>query len=156
MDGHAWLTLFIISDGVLNPQGIRFGSAEIYSITEAQPFSDIISTTLCVGRRRKNIDADESVFLFVIMRPGEIFTHRLASRLKGAIREGLSSRHVPRFILAVDEIPMTVNGKKVETLVKEIISTGQPPKVVSSTVSNPECLDGFKRFFYLEERASKL
>lgn len=76
--------------------------------------------------------------------------------LKEAIRRGLSSRHVPRFILAVDEIPMTVNGKKVETLVKEVICTGQLPKVVSSTVSNPECLDNFKRFFAMEERGSKL
>jgi len=76
--------------------------------------------------------------------------------LKEAIRRGLSSRHVPRFILAVDEIPMTVNGKKVETLVKEVICTGLPPKVISSTVSNPECVEDFRRFFRLEERASKL
>lgn len=150
------LTIFVFSDGVLNPQGIRFGSAEIYSVTEAQGFSDIISTTLCVGRRRKNMDSDESVFLFVVMCPGEAFSRNLVSRLKQAIRGALSSRHVPRFIVAVNEIPMTVNGKKVETLVKEVICTGKLPKVVSSTVSNPQCLEDFKRFFSVEERASKL
>lgn len=150
------LTLYNASDGVLNPQGIRFGSAEIYSITEAPPFSDVILSTLCVGRRRNTIDLDESVFLFVVMCPGKPFSRSLASKLKQAIRAGLSSRHVPRFIIPVDEIPMTVNGKKVETLVKEVICTGKSPKVVSSTVSNPGCLEDFKRFFVLEERTSKL
>jgi acetoacetyl-CoA synthetase len=51
---------------------------------------------------------------------------------------------------------MTVNGKKVETLVREVICSGKSPKVVSSTVSNPGCLEDFKQFFLLEERMSKL
>lgn len=141
---------------MLNPQGIRFGSSEIYSITEASPFIDTITATLCIGRRRKNIDSDESVFLFVVMNPGQSLTHELVVQLKNAIRTGLSARHVPRYVIQVDEIPMTMNGKKIETLVKQVICTGELPTKISSTVANPECLDRFKKFYSIETRISKL
>ena len=139
------------SDGVLNPQGIRFGSSEIYSITEGHPFNEIIETTLCVGRTRKGIDSDESVFLFVIMRPGHRFDAVLDRQLRDAIRSGLSARHVPRFVVPVPEIPMTVNGKKVETLVKQTICTGEVPKRMSSTVANGHCLEAFRQFYHVGE-----
>ncbi len=135
---------------MLNPQGIRFGSAEIYSITEAVPFTNTMATTLCVGRKRRGLDSDESVFLFVVMRSGHDFTPNLEEQLKDAIRRGLSARHVPRFVVPVKEIPMTSNGKKVETLVKEVISTGQMPATISSTVVNPHCLEEFRQFYHLE------
>ncbi|KIX04744.1 acetoacetate-CoA ligase [Rhinocladiella mackenziei CBS 650.93] len=138
------------SDGVLNPQGIRYGSAEIYSITEAAPFSSFISSTLCVGRKRKDIDSDESVFLFVVMRDGNRFTTALSQQLKDTIRQRLSARHVPRFVVEVTQIPMTSNGKKVETLVRDVISTGQMPKKISSTIVNPECLEKFQHYYGLE------
>lgn len=134
---------------MLNPQGIRFGSSDIYSITEAAPFNNILSSTLCIGRRRPQ-DSDESVFLFVVMQPGNPFTSQLALELKDAIRKGLSSKHVPRFVLGVKEVPMTVNGKKVETLVKQVVSTGQLPKTISSTVANPGCLEHFKQYYDME------
>lgn len=146
----ALVCLTFHSDGVLNPQGIRFGSAEIYEITEAHPFNEIIETTLCIGRRRAVLDADESVFLFVIMRDGQKFSQSLRTRLCDAIRMGLSARHVPRFVFAVSEIPLTVNGKKVETLVKQTICTGQIPERMSSTVANPGCLSDFTRFYNTE------
>ena len=136
---------------MLNPQGIRFGSSEIYSITEAHPFNETIETTLCIGRKRPRLDADESVFLFVIMRAGHSFDAALETALRDAIRSALTPRHVPRFIVPVKEIPMTVNGKKVETLVKEVICTGQFPKRISSTVANRECLHDFKRFYRVQE-----
>ncbi|KAJ5718870.1 uncharacterized protein N7483_009952 [Penicillium malachiteum] len=137
------------SDGVLNPQGIRFGSSDIYSITESAPFNKMISATLCIGRRRPH-DSDESFFLFVVMQPNHVFTSQLALGMKDAIRRGLSSKHVPRFVIGVKEVPMTVNGKKVETLVKEVVSTGQLPKTVSSTVVNPGCLEHFKQYYHLD------
>lgn len=146
------------SDGVLNPQGIRFGSSDIYSITESAPFNKVISATLCIGRRRTH-DTDEEVFLFVVMQSGNVFTSQLALELKGAIRKGLSSKHVPRFIIGVKEVPMTVNGKKIETLIKQVVSSGKFPTTISSTVANPECLNDFKQYYELEttkERKGKL
>ena len=62
----------------------------------------------------------------------------------------MSPRHVPRFILEVDELPVTVNGKKVKTAVKRIIS-GKEIKV-SSTVANPGCLRRYKRWADYEGR----
>ncbi|KAL3462145.1 hypothetical protein BJX64DRAFT_299776 [Aspergillus heterothallicus] len=144
------------SDGVLNPQGIRFGSSDIYSIVEAALFNEVISATLCVGRRRASIDSDEIVFLFVVMQTPHSLSDGLVRDLKDAIRKGLSSRHVPRFIIEVPAIPMTVNGKKIETLVKKIICTGKLPGTVSNTVANPECLAEFQKFYTLEERRTKL
>ncbi|CAG9951562.1 unnamed protein product [Clonostachys rosea f. rosea IK726] len=138
------------SDGILNPQGIRFGSSEIYAITEASPFNKAIETTLCVGRTRKGLDTDESVFLFVIMREGHRFDATLEKNIRDAIRSGLSARHVPRFVLPVKEIPITVNGKKVETLVKQVICSGEMPKRISSTVVNSGCLESFRQYYHLE------
>ncbi len=138
----------------MNPSGIRFGSGEIYAIVEGPAFNTRIAETLCVGRRRPN-DRDEIVFLFVKMSPGHAFTDDVLRRLRTAIREGLSARHVPQHIVEVDEIPVTINGKKVETAVKQLIS-GKDIKV-SSTVANPDCLIGYKRFVNYEgKREAKL
>ena len=128
---------------IVDPSGIRFGSGEVYAIVEAAPFNAEISNSLCVGRRRAQ-DTDEQVFLFVVMNQGYSFTPELRDRLKKAIKEGLSSRHVPKFVLEVPDIPITINGKKVETPVKQIMS-GRDVKA-SSTVQNPEALEYFKRF----------
>lgn len=121
----------------------RRTDSAIYSITESAPFNKVISSTLCMGRRRPH-DSDKSVFLFVVMQPGQAFSSQLALELKATIRKGLSSKHVPRFVLGVNEIPMTVNGKKVETLAKSVICSGEMPKVDSNTVANPECLESFR------------
>lgn len=133
---------------MLNPSGIRFGSAEIYAISEGPLFNDEIEDTLCVGRRRPQ-DRDEAVFLFVKMRHGKTFTRDLETRLRGAIRAGLSPRHEPRFMIEAPEIPVTINGKKVEIAVKRILSGDKVQ--VSSTVANPESLKFFERFVQLEE-----
>ncbi|KAL9075824.1 MAG: hypothetical protein Q9157_003880 [Trypethelium eluteriae] len=142
------------SDGVLNPSGIRFGSGEVYAIVEAPPFNTErgVAETLCVGRRRPE-DKDEAVFLFVRMQEGKRFTTELKNELKEAIAKGLSRRHVPRFMEEVKEIPYTVNGKKVEIAVKNLIS-GRDVKV-SSTVANPKSLEGFRRFRDLEAEPRK-
>lgn len=84
------------------------------------------------------------------MQSGKPFTGKLAVELKDAIRKGLSSKHVPRFVIGVKEVPMTVNGKKVETLVKQVISSGQIPKTISSTVANPGSLDHFRQYYGLD------
>lgn len=138
------------SDGVLNPSGIRFGSGEIYAITEGPDFNSEIAETLCVGRRRPH-DRDEEVFLFVRMNESNAFTEQLKQRLRKKIADGLSPRHVPRFIIEVKEIPTTINGKKVEIAVKSILS-GKDVKA-SSTVANPGSLEQFKQFRTLEAEA---
>ncbi|CCL98680.1 uncharacterized protein FIBRA_00682 [Fibroporia radiculosa] len=134
------------SDGVLNPSGVRFGSAEIYSVLEN--FSDYIDDSLCVGQRRKQ-DKDERVLLFVKMCFGRAFTDELADKIRSAIRATLSPRHVPAHIFEITDIPYTVNGKKIEIAVKQIVS-GSNLKP-SGTVANPESLQLYYKFRELEK-----
>ena len=96
------------SDGVLNPNGVRFGSAEIYSVLEK--FRDKLDDSLCVGQRRPE-DQDERVLLFLKMRPGHVFTDDLVSHIREAIRKSLSARHVPAYIFQVEDIPVSNHTK---------------------------------------------
>ncbi|KAF4450489.1 acetoacetate-CoA ligase [Fusarium austroafricanum] len=130
------------ADGVLNPSGIRFGSSEIYSIIERY-FSDIVMDSICVGQRRAN-DPDETVLLYVVMKPGHKFTTNVMQDIKDAIKKDLSSRHVPKHIFEAPEIPVTATFKKVELPVKHIVS-GRKVKP-STTIVNPHSLDFFYQF----------
>ena len=97
------------SDGVLKPAGVRFGSSEIYNVILEQ-FAEI-EDALCIGRRRE-IDADEIVVLFLRMAQGARFSKELEERVKSVIKKELSARHVPAVIDECPEIPVTINGKK--------------------------------------------
>jgi acetoacetyl-CoA synthetase len=72
------------ADGVLNPSGVRFGSAEIYRVIEGL-FWQEIADSICVGQRRPT-DSDERVMLFLLMKPGATFTADLVNRIRKAIR----------------------------------------------------------------------
>ncbi|KAJ6625755.1 hypothetical protein B0H10DRAFT_2174015 [Mycena sp. CBHHK59/15] len=133
------------SDGVLNPSGVRFGSGEIYTVLEQ--FSSAIDDSLCVGQRRPQ-DKDERVLLFLKMRAGHKLDDRLVAKIKAAIRAALSARHVPSFILEIADIPYTVNGKRIEIAVKQIVS-GSDLKP-SGTVANPASLQLYYKYRDLE------
>ncbi|XP_044514669.1 acetoacetyl-CoA synthetase isoform X2 [Gracilinanus agilis] len=122
------------SDGTLNPNGVRFGSSEIYNIVEA--FEEVLDS-LCIPQYNK--DGEERVILFLKMVSEHSFSQDLVKRIKDAIRIGLSARHVPSLILETKDIPYTINGKKVEVAVKHIIAG----KLVEQrgSFSNPESLD---------------
>ncbi|KKY31718.1 putative acetoacetateligase [Diaporthe ampelina] len=135
------------ADGVLNPSGVRFGSAEIYSVIERR-FADRVHDSLCVGQRRPQ-DQDETVMLFLLMKPGRRFDTALVGEVRGAIGRDLSKRHVPRYIFETPEIPTTINMKKVELPVKQIVS-GQRVKP-SGTLANPQSLDFYYQFAKVEE-----
>lgn len=92
------------ADGVLNPSGVRFGSAEIYSVIEGG-FPQV-SDSICVGQRRPG-DSDEMVMLFLLMKPGEKFHTKLVNDIKAAIRKELSARHVPKYVFETPEIPVS-------------------------------------------------
>ncbi len=91
---------------MLNPSGVRFGSAEIYSVLDK--FKDEVDDTLCVGQRRPE-DTDERVLLFVKMRSGHAFSETLVKRMKDAIRKALSARHVPAYIFEIQDIPVCLS-----------------------------------------------
>ncbi|KAM5312001.1 acetoacetyl-CoA synthetase isoform 2-T2 [Glossophaga mutica] len=122
------------SDGTLNPNGVRFGSSEIYNIVEA--FEEV-EDSLCVSQHSKG--GEERVVLFLKMASGHSFQPDLVKRVRDAIRVSLSARHVPSLILETKGIPYTLNGKKVEVAVKQIIAG----KAVEhrGVFLNPETLD---------------
>ncbi|XP_041059527.1 acetoacetyl-CoA synthetase [Carcharodon carcharias] len=125
------------SDGTLNPNGVRFGSSEIYHIVEA--FEEVMDS-LCVPQYTK--DGEERVILFLKMASNQVFTADLVKRIRYAIRLALSARHVPAFILETKDIPYTISGKKVEVAVKQVIA-GKDVKQ-RSAFSNPGSLDLYK------------
>jgi len=103
-----FLPSLALSDGVLNPSGVRFGSGEIYTVLEQ--FTSHLDDSLCVGQRRPH-DKDERVLLFLKMRAGKKLTTTLEGEIKAAIRSALSARHVPAYVFEVEEIPVSASGE---------------------------------------------
>ncbi|VUC30742.1 unnamed protein product, partial [Clonostachys rosea] len=137
------------SDGVLNPSGVRFGSAEIYAVTDTMPE---LADSICVGQKRE-IDVDERVLLFVKMKQGALFSQETQSAIRSAIRDRCSPRHVPAYIFEVADIPYTINGKKCEINVKHVVNGRK--FAVSGTVANPAALKLYEQFYKLPAEASR-
>ncbi len=135
------------ADGVLNPSGVRFGSAEIYNAID-NAFGEEVQDSICVGQRRPQ-DMDERVLLFLLMKPGKKFTQDLVKRVKDVIARDCGRRCVPSYVWETPEIPTTINLKKVELPVKQIVS-GRTIKP-SDTLANKDCLNFYYRFAKLEE-----
>lgn len=135
-DTHG-ITFLGRSDSVLKPSGVRIGTGEIYTILERFPE---IADSVVVGM---NWREDQRVILFIKLSPSYSLTDDLKSRIKQALRENASPRHVPAVILATPGIPYTYNMKKVESAVRNIVN-GRPVGN-RSAISNPDSLDYFER-----------
>ncbi|KAF9769515.1 hypothetical protein IL306_013063 [Fusarium sp. DS 682] len=126
------------SDGVLNPGGVRFGTSELYSVVDKFPD---VADCIAVGRRLHEGD-DEQVVLFLKMK--EPAFNQTVEKIRDAIRQNLSPRHVPARIVEAKDIPYTLNGKKMETLVRDILCKRKIGNLGS--VANPECLSEYEKF----------
>ncbi|RQW29152.1 acetoacetate--CoA ligase [Rhodobacteraceae bacterium CH30] len=129
---HDGLIIYGRSDAVLNPGGVRIGTAEIYRQVEAIPE---VLESLAVGQRWQG---DERVVLFVRLQAAATLDSPLVERIRRQIRDGASPRHVPARIIAVADIPRTQSGKIVELAVRNIIH-GEPVNNVSA-LANPDAL----------------
>jgi acetoacetyl-CoA synthetase len=123
------------SDAVLNPGGVRIGTAEIYRQVEA---CAEVEEALAVGQRWQG---DERIVLFVRLAAGIELDDALEARLRRRIAEGASPRHVPARIVAVTDIPRTVSGKIVEMAVKRLIHGESVDNL--GALANPEALEQF-------------
>jgi acetoacetyl-CoA synthetase len=132
---HDGVIIYGRSDAVLNPGGVRIGTAEIYRIVEQ--FAEV-AESIVVGQEWHD---DTRVVLFVRLQPGATLDADLERRLREAIKTRASPRHVPAKILAVPDIPRTMNGKIVELAVREVIH-GRPIGN-RDALANPEALDYF-------------
>jgi acetoacetyl-CoA synthetase len=110
------ITFYGRSDAVLKPSGVRIGTAEIYAQMEKLPE---IADSLAIGQ---NYQDDQRVILFVKLAPGFTLTDELKNKIRKTLRENASPRHVPAMILETPDIPYTLNMKKVESAVTNIIN----------------------------------
>ncbi|MDZ4165270.1 MAG: hypothetical protein U1C55_09095, partial [Smithellaceae bacterium] len=131
------------SDATLNPGGVRIGTAEIYRLVEAL---EAIEDSIVIGQNWKN---DVRVVLFVKMAPGAVLTEEIRNSIRQSIRSGASPRHVPAKIVAVADIPYTLNMKKVELSVKRVVE-GQPV-TNRDALKNPEALEYYANLKELQE-----
>ncbi len=137
------ITIFGRSDATLNPGGVRIGTAEIYRQVD---MLDDVDDSLVVGQPWNN---DVRVILFVKMAQGKELTDELKNNIRKTIRVNASPRHVPAKIIAVPDVPYTLNMKKVELAVKKIIQ-GQPV-LNKDALRNPEVLDFYADLKELRE-----
>ena len=133
---HDGIVIYGRSDAVLNPGGVRIGTAEIYRQVEQLPE---VLESIAVGQDWNN---DVRVILFVRLRDGVTLDDGLRERIKQQIRDNTTPRHVPAKILQVTDIPRTLSGKITELAVRETIH-GRAVKNTDA-LANPGALEQFR------------
>ena len=120
---------------MLNPGGVRIGTAEIYR--QVEQLEDVVEA-LVIGQRWED---DVRVVLFVILRGGLELDETLESKIRAHIRSNATPRHVPARIVQVTDIPRTRSGKITELAVRDVVHG----RVVKNkeALANPEALDQF-------------
>jgi acetoacetyl-CoA synthetase len=131
------LTFYGRSDAVLKPSGVRIGTAEIYNVVEK---IEGVADSLAIGQ---NWEGEQRIILFVKLTPGGSLTKELMDKIKKTLREQASPRHVPAIIMEMPDAPYTMNMKKVESAVTNIID-GRPV-LNRDALSNPQVLDYFEK-----------
>ena len=133
---HGGVTIYGRSDSTLNPGGVRIGTSEIYQVVESHLK---VEDSVAVGR---HIHGDEEIFLFLKLKDNQTLSDFIIDEIKILIKNKCSPRHIPTIIIQVEDIPYTINGKKIEIAIKRIINGEKSINVES--VSNPECLEEYK------------
>ncbi len=137
---HDGFVIYGRSDAVLNPGGVRIGTAEIYRQVESL---DEVVESLVIGQDwPPERPADVRVVLFVRLRDGLQLDDALIERIKRTIRDNTTPRHVPARIVQVADIPRTKSGKIVELAVRNVVH-GRPVKNLEA-LANPEALAHYK------------
>jgi len=133
---HDGIVIHGRSDAVLNPGGVRIGTAEIYAAVESLPE---ILESVAVGQ---DWQGDVRIVLFVRLKRGVELDEALIERIRRTIRTQATPRHVPARIIAVPDIPRTRSGKTTELAVRNVIH-GRPVKNLEA-LANPEALEHFR------------
>ncbi len=124
------------SDSVLNPGGVRIGTAEIYRQVEKL---DEVVESIAIGQ---NWDGDVRVVLFVLLKDGIALTDELVGIIRKTIRDNTTPRHVPAKVISVPEIPRTKSGKIVELAVRSVVHGEEVNN--TEALANPEALQYFR------------
>ena len=121
---------------MLNPHGVRIGTAEIYRLVEQ---INEVTDSVVIGQ---DWDDDVRIVLFVQLRPGIALDDELKDKIRQTIRTNASPRHIPEVILQVTDIPKTMSGKTVELAVKQVVQGEEVHNIQS--LANPQALEFFK------------
>ncbi|WP_163127297.1 acetoacetate--CoA ligase [Alloalcanivorax balearicus] len=124
------------SDTTINRHGIRMGTSEIYRVVEELPevLDSLVVDLEYLGR-------ESFMPLFVVLREGLVLDDDLKGRIKAAIRDNLSARHVPNDIVPAPEVPRTLTGKKMELPIKKLLLGHSLDKVANpDAMANPDSL----------------
>jgi acetoacetyl-CoA synthetase len=147
-DQHDWVifhedgswTVLGRSDATLNRGGVRLGPSEFYVVTSS--FDEIAEAA--VVHVQKTDHRDGQICLFLLMNPGYQLDDDLRTRIKSAISQRLSPRHVPDLLEAVPDLPRTLSGKLLEIPIRRILEGAAPESVVSAgALANPAALNWF-------------
>jgi acetoacetyl-CoA synthetase len=140
--GSVGAVIYGRSDATINRHGVRMGTAELYRAVEALPevLDSLVVDLEYLGR-------ESWMPLFVVLREGLALDDTLTQRLKQAIREALSARHVPNEVFQVAAVPRTLSGKKMELPVKKLLLGAAPEQVLKrDAMANAESIDWFVAF----------
>jgi acetoacetyl-CoA synthetase len=146
LTAHDGMVIYGRSDAVLNPGGVRIGTAEIYRQVEQLP--EVVEALVIGQDWPPQQPNDVRVVLFVKLREGLALDDGLVARIKQQIRVNTTPRHVPAKVVQVQDIPRTKSGKIVELAVRNVVH-GQPVKNVEA-LANPEALAQFRGHTELE------
>jgi acetoacetyl-CoA synthetase len=130
------------SDNVLKPGGVRIGTAEIYRQVESL---DEVLDSVVIGQ---DWEGDVRIILFVRLAEGVELNEELVSKIKTTIRKNASPRHVPAKVIAINDIPYTISGKKVEKAVRNVIHHEPVPNI--DALANPQSLELYRNLKELE------
>jgi acetoacetyl-CoA synthetase len=137
---HDGAVIYGRSDAVLNPGGVRIGTAEIYR--QVEQLDEVVESLVIAQDWPPRRPTDVRVVLFVKLREGLRLDDALAEKIRRRIRENATPRHVPAKVLQVGDIPRTKSNKIVELAVRSIVH-GQPVKNLEA-LANPEALEHFR------------
>jgi acetoacetyl-CoA synthetase len=136
LNDRGGVTIHGRSDATLNPGGVRIGTAEIYRHVEQ--LEEVIES-IVIGQ---DWDSDVRVVLFVVLQPDITLDDALISKIRLAIREKCTPRHMPAKVIQVSEIPRTKSGKIVELAVREVVHNRAVKNIHS--LANPEALELYR------------
>ncbi|WP_299176560.1 acetoacetate--CoA ligase [uncultured Neptuniibacter sp.] len=136
LTAHEGVIIHGRSDAVLNPGGVRIGTAEIYRQVEKV---SQVQESICIGQPWKD---DTRVVLFVVLKEGFTLDESLKTEIKQTIRANTTPRHVPSVIIQVADIPRTISGKIVELAVRKVVLGESVTN--KDALANPEALSLFE------------
>ena len=140
LTNHGGMIIYGRSDAVLNPGGVRIGTAEIYRQVERLP--EVVEALVISQNWPPDKSGDVRIVLFVRLHPECALDDALIEKIKRTIRDNATPRHVPAKILQVADIPRTKSGKIVELAVRNVVHN-EPVKNIEA-LANPEALEHFR------------